>query len=107
MFPRFINDIYGGLYTYICDSSSEWYIQMNKYIESILYNICDIPSFTFIKDSGYFYECEYLSRRSADFYNEVLKFIEFFNKNKVAKAILNSIDAYYLGIVEAAKNEFE
>ena len=103
--PCFKEDTHSKLYNYICDSYSEWTIQIEKFIEASFYNIFDIPRLLIKVQTGYWVSS--LEKRCDLFYDSVIEFIDFLNNDDIGKAVLNSIDAYYLGLIEAGKKREE
>lgn len=101
LYPGFKDDICGKLYLYVCDSYSEWWIQLKKFIEASFYNVTDIPRLLIKVESNYWVSS--LEKRCEYFYDNVLQFINFLNDNAVGKTVLNSIDTYYLNLIEVAK----
>ena len=97
----FFDNVFSDLYNYVCDSYSEWHVQHNHMIEYMFYNVYDIPKLIIKSESNY-WNTRPLKERCEIFYNNVLDFIEFLNK-PYGKAVLNSIDNYYLSLIEEAK----
>jgi len=105
LYPGFKDDICGKLYQYVCNSYSEWWTQLKKFIDASFYNITDIPQLLIKVEKSYWTSS--LEERCDYFYDNVLQFIDFLNNNAVGKSVLNSIDTYYLNLIETAKNESE
>lgn len=101
--PCFKEDTHSKLYNYICDSYSEWTIQIEKFIKALFYNIFDIPRLLIKTETSYWVSS--LEKRCDCFYDSIIEFIDFLNNDDIGKAVLNSIDTYYLGLIEAGKKE--
>lgn len=101
LYPGFKDDTCSKLYNYVCDSYSEWWIQLKKFIEASFYNVTDIPQLLIKVETSYWVSS--LEKRCDYFYDNVLQFINFLNDNAVGKTVLNSIDTYYLNLIETAK----
>lgn len=101
----FVSELLSDLYRYVCDSYSEWHIQHNHMLEYMFYNTYAIPKLT-IKLEHTYYNTKTIKERCDIFYTNVLEFIKFLNGH-FGKAILNSIDTYYLSLIEEAKKDQE
>lgn len=90
-----------NLYKYVCDSSSEWYHQSCKFIEALFYNFNGVPNLKLDINSRYSIES-----RCDCFYEEVLEFVKWLNE-PIGKAILKTVDTYYIGVGEECKKAEE
>lgn len=93
----FKGEILQNLYDYACDSYNEWHIQICKFVEALFYNFSGVPTLKLNINSRYSIES-----RCNCFYEEVLEFVEWLN-GPIGKAVLKTVDTYYIGVGEACK----
>ncbi len=95
----FVEDMIGKLYIYVMESYSDLYITSNEIARKLFNNIFTIPRINIEKIAPSPSDFEYCME---GFYFEVENFLKFLH-SELGKIVLDTIDNYYLKLIDYGK----